>query len=123
LLTPASRRLLSVAMLTAATLSVPATNAYAGDDDARTAAGCVSNAAYSKLAVGQRMRYVRRVAGNDAQMSWRAWSRGAQRYQERLYDMCTPTDSAHGTLTTRFMYYKGAWRAYIVDTLVGPEPN
>ncbi|MGH3315123.1 MAG: hypothetical protein ACRDO0_03165 [Nocardioidaceae bacterium] len=110
-------------MLTAATLSVPATNAYAADGDARTAAGCVSNAEYSKLAVGQRMRYIRRVAGSDAQMSWRAWSRGAQRYQERLYDMCTPTDSAHGTLTTRFMYYKGAWRAYIVDTLVGPEPN
>ena len=122
MLTPASRRLLSVAMLTAATLTVPATNAFAADD-ARAAAGCVSNADYRKLAVGQRMGYIRRVAGNDAQMSWRSWSRGSLRYQERLYDMCTPTDSAHGTLTTRFQYYKGAWRAFIVDTRVGPEPN
>ena len=122
MLTNASRRLLGVAILAAATLTIPATNAYAADD-ARAAAGCVSNADYAKLAVGQRMRYIRRVAGNDAQMSSRSWSRGALRYQERLYDMCTPTDSAHGTLTTRFQYYQGAWRAYIVDTLVGPEPN
>jgi len=83
--------------------------------------GCVSNAEYAKLANGQRLSYVRATAGDDAQTSWRSWSNGSLRYQEHLYTMCTPTDSAHGTLTTRFMRYQGAWRAYIVDTHVGPE--
>jgi len=83
--------------------------------------GCVSNAEYAKLANGQRLSYVRATAGDDAQTGWRKWSAYSGRYQERLYTMCTPTDSAHSTLTTRFMYWQGAWRAYIVDTHVGPE--
>jgi hypothetical protein len=102
--------LLSAAALTA----LPVTPAFG-------ATGCVSNAEYSKLAQGQRLRYIRRVAGDDAQIGLRFWSRGAYRYQERLYDMCTPWDRDHGTLTTRFMVYQGAWRAYVVDTHIGPE--
>jgi hypothetical protein len=105
---------LGAALLTAALTAMPATPAAA-------ATGCVSNAEYSKLAQGQRLRYIRRVAGDDAQIGLRYWSRGATRYQERLYDMCTPWAPGHGTLTTRFMVYQGAWRAYVVDTRVGPE--
>jgi hypothetical protein len=91
--------------------------------DAVSAGGCVSNAEYARLGVGQRLSYVRTVAGNDAQVGMRSWDRGAYGYHERQYTMCTPTDSVHSTLTTRFMYYRGAWRALLVDTLVGPEPR
>jgi hypothetical protein len=124
-LTTVSRRLLSACVLTATALSLPATYAFADSRpaEARAAAGCVSNADYAKLAIGQRMRYVRRVAGDDAQTDWRRWSNGANRYQERRYSMCTPTDGAHATLTTRFMWYRQAWRAMVVDTRVGPEPR
>jgi hypothetical protein len=102
-------------MLTAAALTVVPV------PPASAAVGCVSNAEYSQLAQGQRLRYIRRVAGDDAQIGLRYWSRGASRYQERLYDMCTPWAKGHGTLTTRFTVYQGAWRAYLVDTHVGPE--
>jgi hypothetical protein len=90
-------------------------------DSASAAAGCVSNAEYRRLAQGQRLRYIRRVAGDDAQVGMRRWTRSGSRYQERLYAMCTPWDSAHDTLTTRFRVYQGAWRAYLVDTHLGPE--
>jgi hypothetical protein len=106
-------------------IAVPA-SADSGSGSAEAAAaggGCVSDADYAKLANGQRLSYVRRVAGGDAQVGMRYWDRGAYAYQERRYAMCTPTDSAHGTLTTRFMYYQGAWRALLVDTYVGPEPR
>jgi hypothetical protein len=85
--------------------------------------GCVSDADYARLSLGQRLSYVRTVAGGDAQLGMRSWDRGAYAYQERQYAMCTPTDSAHARLTTRFMHYQGAWRAVIVDTHVGPEPR
>jgi hypothetical protein len=106
-------------LVTLAALAAPLTPAVAASGEGHT--GCVSIAEYAKLANGQRLSYVRATAGDDAQVSWRRWSRSSLRYQERLYDMCTPTDSAHGTLTTRFMHWQGAWRAFIVDTHVGPE--
>lgn len=119
--TIASRRLLGATLLVGVTLTMPAAPAVAGDSGAAGATGCVSNADYAKLANGQRVGYIRRVAGDDAQISMRRWASGANRYQERRYDMCTPTDSAHDTLTTRFMWYRSAWRAYLVDTRLGPE--
>ncbi len=90
-------------------------------DSASAGTGCVSNAEYRRLAQGQRLRYIRRVAGDDAQTSMRRWARSGSRYQERLYAMCTPRNSSHDTLTTRFRVYQGAWRAYLVDTHLGPE--
>ncbi len=90
-------------------------------DSASAASGCVSNAEYRRLAQGQRLRYIRRVAGDDAQISMRRWTQNGSRYQERLYAMCTPWDADHDTLTTRFRVYQGAWRAFLVDTRVGPE--
>lgn len=51
-------------------------------------AGCVSNADFAKLNTGQSLRYVHRVAGADAQLSVRRWSRNGTRYQERQYVMC-----------------------------------
>lgn len=118
-----ARRLFGAALLTTVGLAAPAmtavtaTPALAGG----AASGCVSNADYAKLANGQRVAYVRRVAGDDAQISMRRWNSSNNRYQERLYAMCTPTDSAHDTLTTRFMWYRHAWRAFVVDTHIGPE--
>jgi hypothetical protein len=88
-----------------------------------TATGCVSNAAYGQLSIGQRLGHVRRTAGDHAQISMRRWTHAAGSYQERHYRMCTPTDAAHGILTVRFMQFQGAWRAQIVDTMVGPEPS
>ncbi len=84
--------------------------------------GCVSNTEYRQLGLGQTMARVTSVAGPDAMVSGRDWSTGGQSYKERLYAMCTPTDKAHATLTTRFMRYQGAWRAFVIDTLIGPEP-
>lgn len=111
------------ALFTALTFAVPATPAFAAsgseaDVDVQSA-GCVSNAEYAKLSVGQSLAYVRGVAGDDAQSGVRFW--GGGNYQERLYRMCTPISSAHGTLTTRFMNYYGTWRAFVVDTHIGPE--
>lgn len=107
-------------LVTLAAVAAPLTPAAASPADP-SPSGCVSAAEYAHLANGQRMSYVRTTAGDDAQSGWRRWSSAAGAYQERRYRMCTPTDSAHGTLTTRFMTYQGAWRAYIVDTHVGPE--
>jgi hypothetical protein len=107
-------------LVTLAAAAAPLTPAAAAPADGG-ANGCVSNAEYARLANGQRLSYVRATAGDDAQTGWRNWSNPAGRYQERLYTMCTPTDSAHATLTTRFMHWQGAWRTYIVDTHVGPE--
>lgn len=130
--TRAPRLVLSAALVTAVSLSFPTTTAFAASGSAsgsggsgaeQQAAGCVSDAEFGRLAVGQRLRFVRRVAGNDAQTSMRRWATGAYRYQERLYTMCTPRDKDHATLTTRFMHYNGAWRAYLVDTKVGPEDS
>ena len=114
--TPAAFGALGAALLTVATLTAPLTPAFGYGGS-----GCVSNADYAKLANGQRVAYVRRVAGDDAQISMRRWNSSNNRYQERLYAMCTPTDSAHDTLTTRFMWYRHAWRAFVVDTHIGPE--
>ena len=88
---------------------------------ASAAVGCVSNADYRRLAQGQSLRHIRRVAGDDAQISMRRWTQSGQRYQERLYDMCRPWNSRYDTLTTRFTVYQGQWRAYLVDLYVGPE--
>jgi hypothetical protein len=90
-------------------------------EDASAAAGCVSNADYRRLAQGQSLRHVRRVAGDDAQVSMRRWTQYGHRYQERLYHMCHPWNSRYHTLTTRFTVYGGQWRAYLVDLHVGPE--
>jgi hypothetical protein len=81
----------------------------------------VSNAEYAQLGLGQTLGHVSSVAGKDAMVGSRDWTTGGMDYKERLYAMCTPTDNAHATLTTRFMRYDGAWRAFVVDTLVGPE--
>ena len=89
---------------------------------AQAATGCVSDADYRRLGLGQRLRYVRRVAGDDAQVSMRRWTQTGIRYQERRYAMCTPRDADHDTLTTRFQIYQGAWRAFLIDTHLGPEP-
>lgn len=116
-----TRAIISGAVLTGlAAVAAPLTPAVAAPADARPT-GCVSKVEYAHLANGQRLSYVRATAGDDAQSGWRRWSSTAGAYQERLYQMCTPTDNAHATLTTRFMNYQGAWRAYIVDTHVGPE--
>lgn len=117
----APRHLLSAAVLAAATLAAPATPAIAGSDPGSH--GCVSNAEYRKLANGQRLRYIRSVAGDDAQIGKRYWTRSGNRYQERRYKMCTPRSSAHDTLFTRFMVWQGSWRAYVVDTHIGPDPD
>ena len=114
----------SAALIGAALALLPATPAIASSgSEAATASGCVSNAAYGRLSVGQRLSYVRRAAGDSAQISMRRWTDGSNAFQQRHYRMCTPTDAAHRVLTTRFTYYRGAWRAQIVDTMVGPEPN
>lgn len=115
---------LRCAALLVAVATVPTSPAFAGPTAAVSAAGggsgCVSSAAYARMSVGQRLSYVRAVAGDEAQTGMRRWGSGASAYQERLYAMCTPR-AGHGTLTTRFMRYNGAWRAFLVDTHVGPE--
>lgn len=108
------------ALVTVAGVALTSTPAFATGSAAAT--GCVSNAKYAQLGLGQTLTHVGAVAGADAMVSWRDWSTGGQDYKERLFTMCTPTDRAHGTLTTRFMYYNGAWRAFVIDTHVGPEP-
>ena len=118
MLTAASRPVLGSALL-AATLTVVPAAPFAPSASAN--AGCVSNAEYSRLSTGQRLRYIRRVAGDDAQISMRRWTQAGNRYQERRYDMCTPRSPDHDVLTTRFMVYQGAWRAFLVDTHLGPE--
>jgi len=107
------------ALATVAGVALAATPAFASTGAAAT--GCVSNAEYAQLGLGQTLTRVGSVAGADAMVGSRDWSTGGQEYKERLYTMCTPTDSAHATLTTRFMYYNGAFRAFVIDTLVGPE--
>jgi hypothetical protein len=89
--------------------------------DASASAGCVSRAEYRRVGQGQTMRYIRRAVGDDAQISHRRWTQSGSRYQERRYDMCRPYKARYDTLTTRFMVYRGAWRAYLVDLYVGPE--
>jgi hypothetical protein len=111
--------LAAVALMPAA----PTTASSSTNIDSSSAAGCMSNAAYGQLSVGLRLAHVRRVADDGAQISMRRWTSGINAYQERLYRLCTPTDSAHGVLTVRFMRFQGAWRSQIVDTMVGPEPN
>jgi hypothetical protein len=108
------------ALVTVAGVALTSTPAFGAGTAA--ANGCVSNAEYSRLGLGQTLTKVGSVAGPDAMVSRRDWSTGGQGYKERLYRMCTPTDRAHGTLTTRFMHYNGAWRAFLVDTHIGPEP-
>jgi hypothetical protein len=112
-------------LLAAAAVMVPASPATAvGDAEAASTVACVSDEQYEQLGIGQRLREVRGIVGDQAQVGpVRRWSSGADTYQERLYAMCTPYDDAHDTLTVRFMRWEGAWRAQIVDTLVGPEPN
>jgi hypothetical protein len=107
------------ALVTVAGVALTTTPAFAAGTAGAT--GCVSNAEYAQLAQGQTLAHVRSVAGEDAMVSWRDWSTDTGAYKERVYAMCTPTDSAHSQLTTRFMRYNGAWRAFVVDTLVGPE--
>lgn len=87
----------------------------------QAAVGCVSDADFAKLSIGQSLRYVHTVAGDDAQLSVRHWTRSGQRYQERQYTMCTPRDQDHSVLFTRFQYYDGSWQAIVIDTRMGPE--
>jgi hypothetical protein len=113
----------AAAMVAVAAMALPAPGAHAalgvGADPASP--GCVSDAEYRQLSIGQRMYQVRSVAGDDAQMRNRRWGSGINSYQERLYTMCTPASSEHDTLTARFMRWQGAWRAQIIDTHIGPE--
>ena len=92
-------------------------------ENASAAAGCVSNADYRRIGQGQSLRHIRRVAGDDAQLSMRRWTQQGSRYQERLYRMCSPQNPRYHTLTTRFTVYQGQWRAYLVDLYIGPEPT
>jgi hypothetical protein len=108
------------ALVTVAGIALTSTPAFASGT-ATAATGCVSNAEYARLGLGQTLAHVSSAAGPDAMVGWRDWSTGGQEYKERLYTMCTPTDNAHATLTTRFMHYNGAWRAFVVDTHIGPE--
>jgi hypothetical protein len=110
---------LLTALLTALSLTVLSAPPFA--DSASAATGCVSRAEYRRLAQGQLLSYIRRVAGDDAQISMRRWSQNGSRYQERRYAMCRPLYANNDTLTTRFTIYRGAWRAYLVDTHVGPD--
>jgi hypothetical protein len=113
------------ALITAATVTLPVTPAVADSSDAERAAasGCVSNAAYAQIGLGQTLSYIRSVLGDEAMISRRDWTSGGNAYKERVYRMCTPISSAHARLTTRFMYYQDAWRAFVVDTHLGPEPR
>jgi len=108
--------LLAVLTLALAALVVP----FAED---ASAAGCVSNADYRRIGQGQSLRHIRRVAGDDAQISMRHWTQQGGRYQERRYRMCNPQNPRYHTLTTRFTVYQGQWRAYLVDLFIGPEPT
>ncbi len=121
--TLASRPGLGAALLMAVSVALGAGAVPPFGDGAQAATGCVSNAEHRRLAVGQRLGYVRRVAGDDAQVSMRRWMQSGSRHQERRYAMCTPRDADYDTLTTRFKVYQGAWRAYLVDNHVGPEPR
>jgi hypothetical protein len=114
----------AAAALLLAAVTVSGAHAHADvADEPATPVGCVSNADYARLSVGQSLSAIRAIAGDDAQLSVRNWMSGTNSYQERLYAMCTPTDRAHDVLTTRFKRYRCVWRAEIVDTLVGPEPG
>jgi hypothetical protein len=117
------------ALLATTALAMSAVPAYAdsgsgsdgGGGAEANAKGCVSNAEYRRLGLGQSPAHIRSVAGADALISRRSWDQGGASYRERLYAMCTPSDRDHDILTTRYTRYHGAWRAIVVDTLVGPE--
>ena len=58
----------------------------------------------------------------STRLGWEEYARLFDEVKAKgLYTMCTPTDNAHATLTTRFMRYNGAWRAFVIDTHIGPE--
>lgn len=108
-------------LLTVLAVTLPATSAQA-TGPASAAVGCVSNAEHARLSVGQRLSHLHAIAGADAELGRRTWTRAGERYHERLYAMCTPRDDAHNTLTTRFRRPHRVWRAFLVDTHVGPCP-
>jgi hypothetical protein len=108
-------------LLTALAVTLPAGPAQA-TGPVSAAAGCVSNADHARLSVGLRLSRIHAIAGADAELSRRTWTRAGERYHERLYAMCTPRDDAHNTLTTRFRRPHSVWRAFLVDTHVGPCP-
>jgi len=109
-------------LIAAAAATVPA-GAAAADGQAEAGA-CVTRAQHARLGIGQTLREVRSIVGDRAQVgAVRRWSSAGNSYQERLYTMCTPTDQAHEILTVRFMWWKCTWRAQIIDTRVGPEPQ
>jgi hypothetical protein len=109
-----------VAVLSLAGVAVMA-GAPALAKDAPAATGCVGDADLARLSNGQSLRFIRSVAGDDAQLSVRRWTRTGQQYQERQYAMCTPRDQDHSVLVTRFEFYDGRWQAIAVDTRMGPE--
>jgi hypothetical protein len=115
--------LTTATMVSSALVGLPTLPAFAGDESRASApgGGCVSNAQYYRLGIGQTVRYVRVTAGDSAQMTMRRWQSSGNAYQERRYAMCTPRDEQHSVLTTRFQHYRGQWRALIVDTYIGPE--
>jgi hypothetical protein len=112
------RRAVTVVSLTSAAVVV-GSPALAKDEP--TVTGCVNNADFAKLSNGQALRFVHAVAGDDAQLSVRRWTRTGHRYQERQYTMCTPRDQDHSILVTRFQHYDGHWQAIAIDTRMGPE--
>lgn len=122
------RTSVAAALITAACVAAPATPALAtsgnaDDADGTAPSSCLSNEAYARMGLGQTLSYVRSAVGTAAMVSRRDWASNGISYKERVYEMCTPISSAHDQLTTRFMYYAGAWRAFLVDTHLGPEPR
>ncbi len=107
------------ALLTSLAIALAAAPAQATDTRSEPA-GCVSDGERARLAVGQRLSHVHAVAGADAELSRRTWTRAGERFHERLYSMCTPKDEAHSILTTRYRRPHRVWRAFIVDTHLGP---
>ena len=110
-----------VCILTALAITIPTAPANATDRPPTTS-GCVSDRDRARLSVGQRLSFIHAVAGADAELSRRSWTRAGERYHERRYAMCTPKDDAHRVLTTRFRRPQRVWRAFLVDTHVGPCP-
>jgi hypothetical protein len=78
----------SAPLLAAFAVTIPATPALASDNSSAPA-GCVSDARYARLAVGQRLSHIHSAAGAVVELSRRSWTRAGERYYERLYAMCT----------------------------------
>lgn len=78
---------------------------------------CVTS--YAQVAPGMTLRRVTHTLGVPVER--RSWRRGQNRYHQRVYALCTRTPRDHDTLTVRFQHHRRAWRAFLVDTHIGPE--